>query len=141
MALEIELFARDRGGLANQRDVAAFMQGLLGAKGANRREMLRKALRNVEREIRSIDEKWDDDPVPAHESAVSELSRLLSNRWQALASLSRSSRMRRSFTLAATVLLLTTAYALGARREPAIAESAAIARTAAPRPETSATPQ
>jgi serine/threonine protein kinase len=133
MALAIELFAADSGGLASTGEVAAYLQELLGVRGAKRRETLRKALQDIDGQLRRIDESWDDEPAPAPEAAVPEPSRLLSNRWQRLASLSRSSRTRRTVTLVTTLLLMTTAYALGARREQAIAAAAPVSAEPAPK--------
>jgi serine/threonine-protein kinase len=126
MALAIEEFARGACGLASTREVATYVQELLGSRGAARRDTLRAAVRELDTkgarnsaiQLRRIDDGWEEEPAPPIETAVPEPSRLLSHRWQQLASLSRSSRSRRTLMLVGTLLLLTTAYALGARRAP-----------------------
>jgi serine/threonine-protein kinase len=126
MALALEEFAARTCGLASAREVAIYVQELLGSRRAARRDALRKAVRDLDAQgarssaiqLRRIDDGWDDEPAPPLETAVPEPSRLLSHRWQQLASLSRSSRSRRTLMLVGTLLLMTTAYALGARRAP-----------------------
>jgi serine/threonine-protein kinase len=138
LAVELEEFARTSGGLASTRDVAAYVQELLGAHGSARRDGLRKAIREVDargtREtaiaLRSIDAKWDEEAPPVVDTPLpppppAPLLSRMSRGWEQLAALSRSARSRRALAIGGAVLLLTTVYALAARRSPEVAVAAA----------------
>jgi serine/threonine-protein kinase len=133
LALELEAFAREAGGLAGAREVGAYVQELLGSQGSARRNALRKAIRDVDArgvrqsviQLRSIDANWDEDAPPVVETPPPSPAFSVPRGWERLAALSRTARSRRAWVIGGAVLFLTAVYAIGARHTPDVAVAAA----------------
>ncbi len=132
MALTIEQFARSAGAVATTREVGAYVTELLGARGAARRNALRKALcdidtrgvRGKDQQSQPIDQKSEVHPIPPLLAEAEDVVPPHSYS-RPPAQVVTPPRSRRTLLFGVALLVLTAVYAFGGDRSSSVTALAA----------------